>query len=54
MSRAAHELLQSYYAAFNAGDRNRFVDLLADDVVHDINQGGVSWGATPSLPSCIA
>ncbi|MEC9360148.1 MAG: ketosteroid isomerase-related protein [Pseudomonadota bacterium] len=44
MSRAAHELLQSYYAAFNAGDWNRFVDLLADDVVHDINQGGRELG----------
>ena len=35
----ATELVQAYYAAFNAGDMPAFLDLLADDVVHDINQG---------------
>jgi steroid delta-isomerase-like uncharacterized protein len=35
----ATELLQAYYAAFNAGDMPAFLDLLAEDVVHDINQG---------------
>ena len=35
----ATELVQAYYAAFNAGDMPTFLDLLADDVVHDINQG---------------
>ncbi len=33
------ELIETYYAAFNAGDMDRFLSLLADDVVHDINQG---------------
>ncbi|MGR9089957.1 MAG: ketosteroid isomerase-related protein [Gammaproteobacteria bacterium] len=33
------ELINTYYAAFNAGDMPRFLDLLHDDVVHDINQG---------------
>jgi len=33
------ELIQAYYAAFNDGDTPRFLDLLTDDVVHDINQG---------------
>ncbi|GAB7528906.1 ketosteroid isomerase-related protein [Pseudomonas sp. 3A(2025)] len=33
------ELIQAYYAAFNAGDMPAFLDLLAEDVVHDINQG---------------
>lgn len=37
MSAAA--VLQAYYAAFNAGDMPAFLDLLTDDVVHDINQG---------------
>lgn len=32
-------LIASYYAAFNAGDMQSFLELLADDVVHDINQG---------------
>ena len=35
----ATELVQAYYAAFNASDMPAFLDLLADDVVHDINQG---------------
>lgn len=35
----ATELVQAYYTAFNAGDMPAFLDLLADDVVHDINQG---------------
>ncbi|QTN46541.1 nuclear transport factor 2 family protein [Ectopseudomonas mendocina] len=35
----ATELVQAYYAAFNAGDMPAFLDLLAEDVVHDINQG---------------
>ncbi|WP_275545852.1 nuclear transport factor 2 family protein [Pseudomonas sp. Marseille-Q0931] len=35
----ATELVQAYYSAFNAGDMPAFLDLLAEDVVHDINQG---------------
>lgn len=35
----ATELVQAYYAAFNAGDMPTFLDLLTEDVVHDINQG---------------
>ena len=40
----ATELVQAYYAAFNAGDMPAFLDLLADDVVHDINQGACQTG----------
>lgn len=36
---ATIQLLNDYYAAFNAQDMARFLDLLTDDVVHDINQG---------------
>lgn len=32
-------LIANYYAAFNAGDMKAFLELLTDDVVHDINQG---------------
>jgi steroid delta-isomerase-like uncharacterized protein len=39
MNPASHALIEAYYAAFNAGDMARFLDLLTDDVVHDINQG---------------
>lgn len=32
-------LVQAYYAAFNRGDWPAMQALLADDVVHDLNQG---------------
>ena len=35
----ATELVTRYYAAFNAGDMDTFLDLLHEDVAHDINQG---------------
>lgn len=45
MSRAATlALLERYYAAFNAGDWQGMLDCLADDVAHDINQGGRQVG----------
>lgn len=33
-------LIRRYYAAFNAGDRPGMIDCLADDFVHDVNEGG--------------
>ena len=33
------DLIDAYYAAFNAGDMDTFLGLLTEDVVHDINQG---------------
>jgi len=42
----AETLITSYYAAFNAGDFDAMVDLLTEDVVHDINQGGRETGRT--------
>ena len=41
---AAISLIQRYYDAFNGGDREAFLELLADDVAHDINQGGTEHG----------
>lgn len=37
-------LIETYYAVFNSGDREAMLALLADDVVHDINQGGSETG----------
>ena len=40
MSRADTEaLIQRYYDAFNAGDSEGMLACLADDVIHDVNQG---------------
>lgn len=37
-------LIQEYYETFNRGDREAFLTLLAEDVAHDINQGGCEVG----------
>lgn len=41
---AAQALVERYYAAFNRQDWPAMLDLLADDVAHDINQGGRETG----------
>ena len=43
-STGAVALIQTYYAAFNAGDMAQFLGLLSDDIIHDINQGGREIG----------
>lgn len=40
----AIELVLAYYAAFNRGDAEAMLDLLTDDVAHDINQGARETG----------
>lgn len=37
-------LIETYYASFNSGDREALLDLLAEDVAHEINEGGVETG----------
>ncbi|MET0329047.1 MAG: ketosteroid isomerase-related protein [Luteimonas sp.] len=41
---AALQLVQAYYAAFNAGDRAAMLALLREDVAHDLNQGARETG----------
>jgi steroid delta-isomerase-like uncharacterized protein len=38
------ELIGNYYAAFNAGNKSAMLDLMRDDVAHDINMGGREIG----------
>ncbi|UUP16231.1 ketosteroid isomerase-related protein [Nitratireductor thuwali] len=38
------DLVENYLAAFNAGDHEGMLALLADDVVHDVSQGGREIG----------
>ena len=40
----ARVLIENYYAAFNRGDWAAMLDLLSDDVVHDLNQGSREQG----------
>ncbi len=37
-------LIENYYAAFNSGDREALLAMLADDVAHEINEGGIETG----------
>jgi steroid delta-isomerase-like uncharacterized protein len=41
---ATLELIRSYYDAFNRGDREGMLALLAEEVVHEINHGQVEKG----------
>jgi steroid delta-isomerase-like uncharacterized protein len=40
----ATELVLTYYAAFNRGDWDSMLALLAEDIVHDLNQGARETG----------
>lgn len=44
MQDATAKLLETYYAAFNRADWKGFLGLLAEDVIHDLNQGGREIG----------
>lgn len=35
----SEKLIESYYQAFNQKDMKKFISLLDDNVIHDINQG---------------
>ena len=39
-----HALIRHYYETFNSGDREALLALLDDEVVHEINEGGVETG----------
>jgi steroid delta-isomerase-like uncharacterized protein len=41
---AAKTLIRTYYTTFNTGDREAMLELLTEDVVHDINQSGAEIG----------
>ena len=38
------QLIQQYYQTFNSGDREAMLAMLADDVVHEINEGAAEVG----------
>ncbi len=46
---ATKEIVSQYYEAFNQKDLNTFLGLLAEDVVHDLNQGARQTGKTQFL-----
>lgn len=38
------ELIKTYYAAFNSKNFDKMIDLLTEDVIHDVNQGERTQG----------
>ena len=44
MRNSTEVLIHAYYNNFNRKDLDGFLDVLAEDVVHDINQGGREIG----------
>jgi steroid delta-isomerase-like uncharacterized protein len=44
MRQQTEQLIKSYYEKFNAQDNEGFLDLLSDDVIHEISQGGIDKG----------
>jgi len=44
MNQASAQLLTDYYAAFNRQDMAAFLDMLTDDIIHDINQSSREAG----------
>ena len=46
-------LIANYYAAFNRGDWAEMLALLAEDVAHDLNQGGRQVGRQ-AFAECLA
>lgn len=44
MSQASRDLIANYYAAFNHADWGTMLDLLDEQVAHDISQGGREVG----------
>ncbi|UUX49100.1 nuclear transport factor 2 family protein [Nisaea acidiphila] len=49
---SAEALVKQYFAAFNVGDVDGMLACLADDVAHDVNQGGRRTGKTQFAEFC--
>lgn len=44
MNQTTTQLLTAYYAAFNRQDMTAFLDMLTDDIIHDVNQASREVG----------
>ncbi len=44
MTQASSDLINRYYAAFNAGDAGGMLDCVTDDIEHRVNEGGIRRG----------
>lgn len=41
---STEQLIRHYYEVFNSGDRPALLEVLSDDVIHEINEGGIETG----------
>lgn len=48
----SRDIIESYFAAFNAGDADAMLALVSDDVAHHVNQGGVRRGRAAFAEFC--
>jgi len=48
----ARTLIEAYYAAFNAGDISSMLACVADDLIHEVNQGEVRRGKVAFAAFC--
>ncbi|PWE32181.1 isopropylmalate/homocitrate/citramalate synthase [Maritimibacter sp. 55A14] len=48
----SRDVIERYYAAFNAGDTDAMLALLTDDVEHHVNQGGIRRGKSAFSDFC--
>jgi steroid delta-isomerase-like uncharacterized protein len=46
------EIIEAYYAAFNAGDAEKMLALVSDDVEHHVNQGDIRSGKARFAEFC--
>ncbi|SNX70272.1 steroid delta-isomerase-like uncharacterized protein [Cereibacter ovatus] len=47
-----HEVIERYYAAFNAGDAAAMLDCVTDDIEHRVNEGDVRHGRAKFAEFC--
>lgn len=48
----SRDIIEAYFAAFNAGDTPAMLDLVTEDLAHHVNQGGVRRGSAAFAEFC--
>lgn len=47
-----HDIVAAYFAAFNQGDTEAMAALVAEDLAHHVNEGGVRHGRAAFIEFC--
>lgn len=51
-AQTSYDLVEAYYAAFNANDPHKMLSFLSDDIAHDTNQGSRRHGKQAFAEFC--